>query len=123
MSQTARIVTYANNSRECFCQLKLASGERILISIASQPTPSTKVLKLKMGGLVPGPTIWEYNALMAGGYETYVENSMVMFAEEMLSDPNNPRHPLDAICEALSHCTSIDEVRHELLDREKLIHT
>ena len=122
MSQTARVVTYANTSRQCFCQLKLTSGERILISIASQPTPSTKVLKLKMGGFVPGPTIWEYNALMAGGYEAYVENLMIMFAEEMPADPAKPRHPLDAICDALSHCTSIDQVRHELLDRERLIH-
>jgi hypothetical protein len=122
MSQTASVVTYANNPRECFCQLKLASRERILISIASQPTPSTKVIKLKMGGLIPGPTIWEYNALMAGGYEAYVENLMIMFANEMLTDPAKPQHPLDAMCVALSHCTSIDQVRHELLDRERLIH-
>jgi|SRR4030042_1153771 hypothetical protein len=122
MSQTARIVTYANTSGRCFCQLKLASGERIFISIASQPTPSTKVIKLKMGGFVPGPTIWEYNATMAGGYEAYVENLMIMFAGEMLADPDKPQHPLDAMCEVLSHCSSIDEVRHELLDRERLIH-
>ena len=122
MSQTARIITYANNSRQCFCQLKLASGERILISIASQPTPSIKVIKLKMGGLLPGPTIWEYNALMAGGYEAYVENHMIMFANEMLADPDKSQHPLDAMCEVLKRCASIDEVRHELLDRERLIH-
>jgi hypothetical protein len=71
---------------------------------------------------MPGPTIWEYNATMAGGYETYVDNLMIMFAGEMLVDPDKPQHPLDAKCAVLSRCTSIDEVRHELLDRERLIH-
>jgi hypothetical protein len=55
------VVTYRNNERQCFCQIKFDTGERALISIAAAPTPSVKVLKLAFGGLIPRQTIWEYN--------------------------------------------------------------
>lgn len=108
------VVTYQNNERQCFCQIKFDTGERVLISIAAAPTPSVKVLKLVLGGLVPRQTIWEYNPTMAGGYNAYVENLMRMF------HPNSgePAHPLDVIRDTLLPCTSLAEARWTLLNCE-----
>jgi hypothetical protein len=108
------VVTYRNNSLQCFCQIKLDSGERVLISIASAPTPSIKVLKLVLGGLIPIQTVWEFNPTMAGGYYHYVNRLISMFA----SEDNPTKHPLDAIRDVILECKSIDEVRLTLLSLE-----
>ena len=114
---TAQVVTYANDARRCFCQLRLQSGERILISIAAQPLPSVKILRLKMCGLIPGPTVWQYDTHMAGGYEAYLQNLVTMFAGS-----SSLQSPLDSICTAVADCASVDEVLHELLRRERMLH-
>ena len=61
----AKVVTYANNGRQCFCQIKFESGERILISIAGPPNAGVKIMKLLLG-FIPTQTVWEYTAAMAG---------------------------------------------------------
>lgn len=71
----SEIVTYRNTKNECYCQIKFDSGERILISIATLPKPSTKIYRLFLG-FIPIQAIWEYNPTMAGGYNAYVENMM-----------------------------------------------
>lgn len=108
------VITYRNNERQCFCQIKFDTGERVLISIAAAPTPSVKVLKLAFGGLVPRQTIWEYNPTMAGGYNAYVENLMKMFHPV----GGEPAHPLDVIRDTLLPCTSLEEARRTLLNCE-----
>lgn len=105
------VVTYRNNERECYCQLKFESGERVLVSIAAAPTPSVMVRKLAFGGLVPRQTVWEYNPTMAGGYNAYVQDLIKMFPP----DTDESEHPLDAISSALFPCASIDEARRTLL--------
>ena len=60
-----KVVTYGNSKYKCFCQIKLDSGERLLISIVNIPTPSVKLMKLRFFGLCPVQTIWEYNPTMA----------------------------------------------------------
>lgn len=110
----SKIVTYKNDKYRCFCQIKLDSGERILISIAAIPTPSIKVSKLALG-LVPIQTIWEYNPTMAGGYEAYARKTFNMFVN---SEATN--HPLDAIVDTLLPCKSIEDVRYVLLETERL---
>ena len=52
------VVTYANNERQAFCQIKFDTGERVLISIAGLPKPSVKIMRLAFGGLFPVKTIW-----------------------------------------------------------------
>ena len=109
------VVTYRNNERQCFCQIKFDTGERVLVSIApAAPTPSVKVLRLALGGLVPRQTVWEYNPTMAGGYNAYVENMIKMFPP---SD-DRPAHPLDVIRDTLLPCSSIEEARRTLLKCE-----
>lgn len=108
------VVTYANNERQCFCQIKFDSGERVLISIAGTPTPSLKVIRLALGGLIPRQTIWEFNATMAGGPDAYVRGLMEMFPP----DPKGAIHPLDVIRDTLLQCPSIDDARRMLLGRQ-----
>jgi hypothetical protein len=62
-----KVVTYANDAKRCFCQIRLDNGDRILISFASVPTASVKVMKLALGGMIPVQTVWEYTLAMAGG--------------------------------------------------------
>lgn len=110
------VVTYANNEGQCFCQIKFDSGERVLISIASVPTPSCKILRLVLGGFIPFQTIWEYNSTMAGGPAAYVRGLMKMFPPE----PGGPIHPLDLIRDTLLRCSSIADARRVLLGRQEL---
>ena len=112
------VVTYANNTRQCFCQIKFESGERVLISIAGAPTPSVKIMKIGFLGMIPTQTIWEYNPTMAGGYEAYVRKMMLMF-----QDPNasEPKHPLDILRDRLLLCRSIPEARDSLFAAERSV--
>jgi len=110
-----KVVTYANNKYQCFCQIKLDNGERILISIASAPTPNVKVKKLGFLGLWPIQTIWEYNPTMAGGYDAYVRKLMKMFQDPLAEEP---KHPLDILRDRLLACKSISEVRDSMLEAE-----
>ena len=111
------VVNYKNTDTQCFCQLKLESGERVLISIAAVPKPSIKVSKLLLG-IIPFKTIWEYNPTMAGGYRAYVENLMSMFLE---AEQGENIQPLDTIRNKLLPCTSSRDVLHVLLESEKNI--
>jgi hypothetical protein len=110
-----KVVTYANNKYQCFCQIKLDNGERVLISIANAPTPSVKLRKLGFLGLWPLQTIWEYNPTMAGGYDAYVRKMMKMFQDPLAGEP---KHPLDILRDRLLPCKSISEVRDSMLEAE-----
>ena len=111
----SEVVRYSNTKLTCYCQIKLDSGERILISIATAPKPCVKVIKLIWHGMLPTQTIWEYNPTMAGGYDAYVRNMMQMF------QASEPKHPLDIIRDRLLLCKSISEAQKYLLDAESRI--
>jgi hypothetical protein len=104
----AEVITYKNNKVQCFCQVKLDSGERVLISIASFPSPSVKLIRLGFMGLLPKETIWEYSAARAGGPDSYVNTLM-----SMLQDPTatEPKHPLDVMRDRLLSLGSIVDVK------------
>jgi len=108
------VVTYQNDGRSCYCQIKFESGERILISIAGQPHPSIKVIRLILGGLLPRNTIWELDATQAGGPEAMARKTMEMFLEP----GGKLTHPLDAIRDALLPSRSIQEALKVLSERE-----
>jgi hypothetical protein len=113
----SKIVAYANDSLRAYCQIKLDNGERTMISIASAPSPSIKIFKMALAGIIPVQTVWEYNPTMAGGYEAYVRKLMMMF----LSPKNPQENVLDALRDFLLPCSSIDDVRHKLIAREATI--
>lgn len=113
-----KVVTYAKNSRQCFCQIKFESGERILISIAGTPAASVKIMKLGLLGIFPMQTIWEYNAAMSGGFDAYVHNLCLMFPDP---SPKEPKHPLDNIRDYLLPCRSIREAMDSLVATERSV--
>ena len=101
------VVTYGNDHKQCFCQIRLDSGERILIGMYNNPTPTFKICKVRFGGLIPTDTIWEFTAEMAGGKPELYLKVMMMFDA-------NGAHPLDAVRDVLLRCGSIIEVRQEI---------
>ena len=111
----AKIITYANNERQCFCNIQLDSGERVMISIAAAPTPSTKLFQMAFLGLFPRKVIWELNPQMAGGYDGYIRRLMEIFA----SEPPAMTHPLDAIRDFVVPQPSIAALTVALLKRER----
>src|SRR5262245_22404704 len=104
------VVQERDDGKQCSSQILFDSGERVLISIAGQPTPSIKVLRLAFGGLIPVKTIWELTPATAGGNDAFVDYFMKMF----LPNQNEIRRPLEVIRDALLQCSSIDEARRLL---------
>lgn len=89
----AEVITYKAGA---YCQLKLASHERVLISCAQT---GIKVMKLGLGGLIPTKTIADWPV------------SKLATAVHIFADESNPSlHPLDAIKSKLMSCSSIREV-------------
>jgi len=111
----SKVVTYANDERQCFCQIKFDSGERVLISVAGMPTPSIKIIQLAYFGMIPTKTIWEYNLQRAGTPESYVVNMIKMFPQKKYG----PLAPLDIIRDTLLACKSTEEAHTLLVEREK----
>ena len=54
----SEVITYKNTAKQCFCQLKLDSGERVLISIART---GVKLFQLGLAGLLPIRTLAEWD--------------------------------------------------------------
>lgn len=113
-----KVTHYANNKYMCCCSIKLGSGERVLISIATAPTPSVKIVKMGPFGIFPVQTIWEYNPTMAGGYDAYFQKMMMMFQDPLAKEP---KHPLDTLRDRLLPCKSIAEVRDSLFNAERSV--
>jgi hypothetical protein len=105
-----KVATYANNSRQCFCQIRFESGEGVLISISGPPNAGVKIMKL-LFGIIPTQTVWECTAAGAGGFDNYVHTLHIMFPE--------PKHPLDSIRDCLVASRSISEARDSLLALER----
>jgi hypothetical protein len=111
------VVRERDDGKQCWSHIRFDSGERVLISIAGQPTPSIKVLRLAFAGLIPVKTIWELTPVKAGGNDAFVDYFMKMF----LPDQNEIRRPLEAIRDTLLKCSSIDSARRMLSERESLV--
>jgi hypothetical protein len=94
-----KIITYKNQgSKGMFCQIRLNSGERVLIGIAQT---GVKISKLSFSGLIPTNTIWE--------------SSDVPKLVELFSDEGEPdRSLLDGVVAKLIDCKSLDEIRCKL---------
>ena len=114
-SHIGTVTHYANNKFMCCCSIKLASGERVFISIANLPTPGVKIQRMVLFGILPVQTIWEYNPVMAGGYDAYIRKMMAMFQDPLSSEP---KHPLDILRDCILPCRSISEVRDLLFSAE-----
>ena len=103
----SQVITYANNRFQCFCQVKLDDGERVMVSIASSPSPTIKLLRLGRLGLLPKETLWEWGAEQAGGVDAYVRDVVRVLS----IGPGELEHPLDSFRDRLLSFKSIGEVR------------
>lgn len=88
-----QVITYKPGT---YCQLKLASRERVLISCAQT---GIKIMKLGLGGLIPTKTIAEWPV-------SKLDTAVNIFADE--TKPS--QHPLDAVKNKLMTCPSIREI-------------
>jgi hypothetical protein len=92
----SEVITYKNTVKQCFCQLKLDSGERVLISIAQT---GIKLFQLGLAGLLPIRTVAEWDI------------SQIRTAIRIFEDFDAPQKPpLDAIRDKLLHCRSIADI-------------
>jgi hypothetical protein len=89
----AEIVTYEPGA---YCQLKLASGERVLVSCAQS---GIKIMKVALGGLIPTRTIVNWSI-------PELASAIDIFADEAIP----MQHPLEAIKNKLLTCSSIKEI-------------
>lgn len=106
----SKVIAYKNTDRLCFCQIQFDSKERVLVSVASVPEQSIKVIKL-LAGIIPYRTIWEFNSSTAG--EKDVHNKLLsMFTDQPAANP------LDAIIIKLIPCRSCNEAASVLMQAE-----
>ena len=110
----AKVITYSNSPLTCYSTIQLDNGDNIFISIAGTPTPSVRISKTRLLGLVKS-AIWEFTPQMAGGYEAYVRKMMRAFADAS----KGPQHPLDAIKDLVLSCDSTSEVIDKLFAAER----
>lgn len=110
----SKVIAYKNTERQCFCQIRFDSRERILVSVASTPEHSIKVFKL-VAGIFPLKTIWEYKAAAAVEKDAHKELvTLLLGRAEKKAD-----HPLDAIIMKLVPCRSCDEAARMLRQAEQ----
>lgn len=97
------IITYMPGA---YCQLKLASGEHILIRCCDQT--GIKIMKLSLDGLLPTKTIADWPI------------SRIATAIHSFADENAPsQHPLETIKNKLITCSSIRDVEQTVLSADK----
>ena len=96
LSPAKPVAEVINYKPGAYCQIKLASRERVLISCAQT---GIKIVKLGLGGLIPTKTIAEWPVAQ-------IEAAILIFADE--SKPT--QHPLDAIKNKLTLCSSVREI-------------
>ena len=109
----SKLIAYKNTDRLCFCQIKFDSREKVLISIASLPQRSIKVIKL-LAGIIPYETIWEFSATASGEKDGH-DRLLSMFADQAAA---RAQHPLDAIIIKLLQCRSCAEAARTLKQAE-----
>lgn len=90
---TTEVITYR---RDAYCDLKLASGERVLVSFAKT---GFKIIQMKFGGLIPARTIVNWPV-------SEVDSAVKLFEDEAAPEA----HLLDSIKNKLLTCTSIKEI-------------
>jgi hypothetical protein len=93
-------VTYANNATQCFCQVRLESGERILVSGAQG---AIKVFRMRLFGMIPSGCLATLDA----------HRLSTLFPFEMcygLLQPEQMAHPLDLLSIVLSGIENVGEI-------------
>lgn len=99
----SKVITYKNTVSECFCQIKLDDGNRILISIAN----TICLYKMKWLGAWPSEKLFEFS-LSQFLYSKFPPVKKVREQTGSFADP------LDILRDVLIQCNSIEEVKTAL---------
>ncbi len=99
------IVRKRDTGAQCWAQLRLENGDRILISVAE---PGVQIFKLKWGGLIPGAKLW-------------ASDNLVQLGRVFFDPPRPSKRPLDCIIDALINCRSAAEVCSRIHDLDARI--
>ncbi|HTO11336.1 MAG TPA: hypothetical protein VMQ51_07170 [Candidatus Binatia bacterium] len=93
------VVTYRNEpGRLAFCQLKLTSGERVVISVVDS---EVRIVAQRGGGRLPAAPLWSSRD---------VARLMALFG-----DPLNPgKHPLEAMRDRILDIASVEALERFL---------
>lgn len=98
----SKIVTYKNEgSKGVFCQIKLDSGERVLVSVY-EPM-QVKVIKVWLG-IIPIKTIW--------GPKSVPEVLELFFNKD-----KQDKSVLDVMVNRILNCKSIKEIKNNLTEK------
>ncbi|MGC2063556.1 MAG: hypothetical protein WA610_11310 [Thermodesulfovibrionales bacterium] len=100
----SKVIAYKKTAQHCFCQIRFNSRERVMVSIASVPEHSVKIIKL-IAGIFPLKTIWEYKASAANEKAAHKELITLFLGQS----GEKADHPLDAIIIKLLSCRSCTE--------------
>jgi hypothetical protein len=100
----SKVIAYKNTQQHCFCQIRFRSRERIMVSIASVPVHSVRIIKL-VAGIFPVKTVWEYTASSVNEKAAHKE----LIALFLGQSEKKADHPLDAIIIRLLECRSSNE--------------
>jgi len=90
----AEILAKKDNKVQCFANLKLDNGERVMISVAQT---GVRISKMKWAGMIPAATLWETKSLT----EVY---------EKFFNAHKPTQTPLESIIDKITDCRSCVEI-------------
>ena len=94
-------VTYANNESQCFCQIRLKSGARILVAGAQG---EIRVYRLVLFGFMPRGKVGSFTAAHLATLLPF-ELTYGLFEKDAMT------HPLDSLSMFLAIFPDIDQIR------------
>lgn len=100
----SKVIAYRNTERHCFCQIRFTSRERVMVSLASVPVHSVRIIKL-IAGIFPLKTLWEYTAAASDEKAAHKELVTLFLGQS----ERKAGHPLDALISRLLECRSSTE--------------
>jgi hypothetical protein len=107
----SQIVTYQNDARGCFCQLRLASGERVFISIAQT---GLRISRMRLG-LIPTTRLLDLPSSNPLSAETFGRVFWQADPSDAELEEVAQVSMLDCVVAALRPCGNLAEVRQRLL--------
>ena len=104
-------ITFRNDLKAQFCQIKLEDGKRILISVAEG---YVKIFTLRFFGAIPNKTIYAGKVMKLFNSD-YYQKIIDQLNEETSEPPKYGFNQLDVFRKALLPCHSLEEVEQVLV--------
>ena len=108
-------ITFQNDPKAQFCQIKLEDGKRLLISVAEG---CVKIFTLKLFGVIPNKTIYT-NKVIDLFYSGYYNKVLKELNSRTIKRPKYGFNQLDVFRKVLLPCKNLKEVKEILAKFEK----